>query len=360
MKSTSLSLLLLCGTAFVLHAQEAEAPPVRTTTPTPAAEASRYDVPGRTEPIESATIFTRATGIVRERYFEIGEVVKQNDILAIIDAPEIDRQVEAAKANVEAAKARAANALNLSNRSSRLLKSDVVSTEETEQRQSVAVETSAAVRVAQAELARLEEQQRFSTVRAPFDGVISARNLDRGDLVRGDASSGDGWIYQLNRLNTLRFVVNATPDLALRLAGDAKATVRFSEFPGREFPAKVAHASRLFENATGTMRVELLVENEDLSLPAGLTGTAQFSLPPMAGTFLVPTNALTLKEGKNMVATVNDGKVHFLEVLPGRNFGRNVEVVSSKISADTAVILNPNAMLREGDAVSAAPLTAAK
>jgi len=108
------------------------------------------------------------------------------------------------------------------------------------------------------------------------------------------------------------------------------------------------------------MRVELLVENEDLSLPAGLTGTAQFSLPPMAGTFLVPTNALTLKEGKNMVATVSEGKVHFLEVLPGRNFGRNVEVVSSKISADTTVILNPNAMLREGDAVSAAPLTAAK
>lgn len=358
MKTTTLSLLLLCGTTLILRAQEQ--PAVKVVNPTPAAESTRYEVPGRTEPIESATIFTRATGIIRERLFEIGDVVKKDDILAMVDAPEIDRGVEAAKANVEQARARATNALNLFNRSSRLLKSDVVSTEESEQRQSTAVETAAAVKVAEADLARLEEQQRFSTVRAPFDGVISARNLDRGDLVRGDASSGDGWIYRLNRIDTLRFVVNATPDLALRLAGDSKATVRFGEFPGKDFSAKVAHTSRLFEGTTGTMRVELLIQNENLTLPAGLTGTAFLNLPPMEGTFLVPTNALMLKQGKNMIATVADGKVHFLEVLPGRNFGRDVEVVSSKISADTSVILNPNAMLREGDAVSAAPLTASK
>ena len=230
-----------------------------------------------------ATILTRATGIIRERRFEIGDVVKSDDALAIVDAPEIDRAVEAARANVEQAIARATNARSLSNRSSRLLKSEVVSEEESEQRQTAAVETAAAVRVAQAELARLEEQQRFSIVRAPFDGVISARNFDRGDHVRGDAASADGWLYQLERLDTLRFVINATPDLALRLARDNQATLHFGEFPGREFAARVAHSSRVFDTASGTMRMELLLENKDLAIPAGLTRLGHVHAEPGRG-----------------------------------------------------------------------------
>lgn len=333
---------------------------VKTVAPAKATKASAFEVPGRTEPIESATIFTRATGIVKERRFEIGDVVKPGDVLAIVDAPEIDRAVEAAKAGVDQTMARAANSQNLSDRSSKLLKSEVVSKEETEQRQLAAVEMAAGVRVAQAELARLEEQQRFSIVRAPFEGVISARNFDRGDHVRGDAASAEGFLYRINRLDTLRFVVNATPDLALRLGGGGEARVRFGEFPGREFSAKLAHASRIFDLDSGTMRVELLLENKDMLLPAGLTGTATFQVNPTQGTYLVPTNALVVREGKNMVMIVEDGKVRFVKVLPGRNFGRDIEVASDQLSEAAAVVLNPNAMLREGDAVSAAPLTASK
>ena len=355
LKPFSIALLVALHTALAQ-----EVPTVRTVTPAKASEATIYEIPGRTEPVDSATIFTRATGIIRERRFEIGDLVKSDDALAIVDAPEIDRAVEAARASVEQAIARATNARSLSNRSSRLLKSDVVSEEESEQRQTAAVETAAAVRVAQAELARLEEQQRFSIVRAPFDGVISARNFDRGDHVRGDAASADGWLYQLERLDTLRFVINATPDLALRLARDNQATVHFGEFPGREFAARVAHSSRVFDTASGTMRMELLLENKDLAIPAGLTGSATFTLSPAEGTYLVPTNALIVREGKTMVATVEDGKVRLIEVLPRRNFGRDVEAISSEISSTTVVILNPNAMLREGDAVASAPLTAAR
>jgi len=336
-----------------LHAQEPAT--VRTIAPAPAKDATPYEVPGRTQPIESATIFTRATGIVQERRYEIGQLVKSGDVLAIISAPEIDRSVEAARANVEAVRARARNAFNLSERSSKLLKSSVVSAEETEQRQGVATEESAALRVAEAELARLEEQQRFSKVLAPFEGVISARNFDRGDHARGDSSGSDGWLYRLDRLDTLRFVVSATPDLALRLRQGDESTVRFAEFPGREFTALVAHSSRVFDTASGTMRVELLLENKDLELPAGLTGSARFQLRPAANSFIVPSNALLLREGKTLVATASDNKIRFLEVLPGRNFGRNVEISSERLNAETPLVLNPNAMLREGDAVSVAP-----
>ena len=346
--------------ALAVGAHAAEPLPVKTVLPTPATQTSRYEVPGRTEPFESATIFTRATGVVSERKFEIGDAVKSGDVMAVVDAPEIDRAVESARANVEQVKARAGIAQTLSDRSTRLLKSEVVSKEETEQRQTTASETAAAVRVAEADLRRWEEQQRFSTVRAPFDGIISARNFDRGDLVRGDSSSTDGWLYRLDRLDTLRFVVYATPDLALRFSKDGAAAVRFGEFPGRNFTAQVAHLSRVFDASTGTMRVELLLENKDLTLPAGLTGTATFDVKPSANTFIVPTNALINREGRSLVAIAENGKVRFLEIMPGRNFGRDTEIVSGKLSTATPVILNPNAMLREGDPVAAEPLTAAK
>jgi RND family efflux transporter MFP subunit len=337
-----------------------EIPTVRTVQPGRATENARFEVPGRTEPIESATIFTRASGVIRERRFEIGDVVAAGDILAVVDAPEIDRAVDAARANVEQASARAANAQSLFSRSSRLRQSNVVSEEESQQRQMASLEAAAAVRVAEAELARLVEQQRFSIVQAPFEGVISARNFDRGDHVRGDAGSTDDWLYRLSRLDTLRFVINGPPDLALRLRPDDQAIVRFAEFPGREFPARVAHSSRIFDSASGTMRMELLLENKKLTLPAGLTGSAAFNLGPAEETFLVPANALITRQGGTMLATVENGKVSFLDLRQGRNFGRDVEVISNRLSDATLVILNPNAMLREGDSVTAAPLTAGK
>lgn len=345
---------------WAMQAFSQEIPAVRTVKPKPAAQTARYDVPGRTEAVESATIFTRATGIINERKFEIGDTVKQGDVLATVSAPEIDRAVEAAAANVEQARARASNARSLSNRSSRLLRSDVVSEEESEQRQTAAVESAAGVRVAEAELARLEEQQRFSSVRAPFEGVITARNFDRGDLVRGDSASADGWLYQLDRLDTLRFVVAATPDLALRIGKDAEVKVRFREFPGQDFAARFAHASRVFDTGSGTMRVELLLDNKDLKLPAGLTGSAEFVVSPAPNTYTVPANTLLVREGRTYIAAAEENRVRFLEVEPGRNFGRDVEIASSRLNGETSVILNPNAMLKEGDAVTPAPLTAAK
>ncbi len=349
---------LLSISCFITPVFSADPVPVKTTQPIPATKAARYEVPGRTEPFESATIFTRATGVISERRYEIGDEVKAGDVLAVVATPEVDRAVDAARANVEQVKARAEIASSLSERSSRLLQSQVVSKEETEQRQTTASETAAAVRVAEAELAKLEEQQRFSTVVAPFDGVISARNFDRGDLARGDTAPATGWLYQLDRLDTLRFTIYASPDLALRLGKEKDALVEFREFPGQSFAAKLTHISRVFDTASGTMRIELLMENKDRTLPAGLTGMAAFHIIPPPDTFVVPTNALVSREGNHLVAVALDGKVHFIDVLPGKNFGRTVEVMSDGLSAQIPVILNPNALLQEGDAVVPEPVSA--
>lgn len=357
----SLSILFLLAAPAALGQEKApEKTTVRTVMPTVAKSSRPYEIPGRTEPYESATVFTRATGIIRERKFDIGDIVKAGDVLAVVDAPEIDRAVEAARASVDQATARARIARSLSDRSANLLKSSNISIEEADQRLSAAVEAEAAVRVAQAELGRLEEQQKFAVVRAPFDAVIAVRNFDRGDRVRGDAATSEGWLYRLVRLDVLRVAINATPDLALRLNKDSEARLRFTEFPGRTFPAKVARSSQLFDTSSGTMRVELMIENKDLALPAGLTGTAAFNLAPAPGTFLVPTNTLVIRGGQSTVAAVDNGKVAFLDVLPGRNLGPNVEVTSGSLTASTRVIINPNALLRAGDPVEIAPTQTAK
>lgn len=345
--------LLLIASAF-----SQEAPVVRTVVPAAATAVRSYDLPGRTEPVEQARIFSRATGVVKERPVDIGDRVKEGDTLAVIDIPDIDRELEAAKATVDQATARAEIARSTANRSVGLLESQAVSREVTEQRQASAAELEAGVRAAKAEVSRLEELQKFGVVTAPFKATVAARRIDRGDFVRGDSSAIGEWAFHLVRLDQLRFAVGATPDVALRLTEETEASVKFAELPGRSFPAKVSRSSQLFDTATGTMRVELLLENPDLTLPAGLTGIATFTLPPAPDTYLLPNNTLILREGKSMVAVVEEGKLKLIDVLPGRNLGPQMELTSAGLKPDSQVIVSPNAMLRPGDAVNATPLAA--
>ena len=354
------ALLSLLAASALPAAEPPAAPAVRTIAPVPAAQAGAYSVPGRTEPFESARIFTRATGIVKDRRFDIGDRVKADDILALVDVPDLARAVDSARANVEQAEARATNSRALADRSTQLLAANSISREDADQRASNADIADAALRVTRADLARLEEQLNFATVRAPFDAVVAARNFDRGDRVRGDAATAEGWLFYLVRLDLLRFVLNATPDLALRLAAGAPAKLRFGEFPGRTFPATVSRSSRVFDPAVGTMRIELLLENQTLALPAGLTGTATFDLAPPVDTYLVPTNTLITRAGQTSLAIVVAGKVSFLDVVTGRNLGATVEVSSAALAPTTAVIVNPNALLRPGDPVALAPVPSAK
>lgn len=349
----AIAALCMLAAAFATDAAQ-DIRQVQIVAPSTAAASRAYTVPGRTEAFESSTIFTRATGIVKERRFDIGDAVKADEIMAIIDTPEVDRAVESAQAAIDQAVARADNSKLLAARADSLLESRAISREEADRRRADSIEQDAAVRYARTEFARLQEQQRFATVRAPFDGVIAGRNFDRGDRVRGDSATADGWLYRLVRLDQLRFVIAAPPDLALQLRSGAVGRVRFNEFPGRTVAAKFYRSSSVFDERSGTMRVELLVENADLSIPAGLTGTAMFDLEPDADSYLVPANTIIMSRGDATLAVVEDGKVRFIGVGLGRNLGTNVQVHSRDLAATSQVIINPNAMLRSGDEVSIA------
>jgi membrane fusion protein (multidrug efflux system) len=347
--------LLLTVSAFAQEPAE-----VRTVVPAPATAERGFQLPGRTEPIEQARVVSRATGVVKERPVDIGDRVKEGDTLAVIDIPEILQQLEASKASRDQAVARADAARLAADRAAKLLEQKAISNEDAEQRISLAVIAEAAVRTAGAEVKRLETIREFSVVRAPFPATIAARRIDRGDFVKGDSAASTDWAFHLVRLDKLRFAVAATPDVALRLSKQAAATITFNELPGRKFPAVVSRSSDLFDPASGTMRVELLLENPDYTLPAGLTGRAAFVLPPAPGTWLLPNNVLVLRDGKSLVAIVKDGRMEFIEVLPGRNLGARMEITAAGLAADSQVIVSPNAMLRAGDPVKASPLPPAK
>lgn len=327
---------------------------VQTVAPAVVTGSRAYTIPGRTEAQETALVFTRATGIVKERRFDIGDHVKAGDVLAVIDTPEIDREVESAAAVVDRAKARADNAKVLMDRAERLSESKAISQEEIDQRRAGLAEAAADLRFAQADLARLQEQQRFATVRAPFSGLIAGRNFDRGDRVKGDSADAQGWLYRLVRIETLRFVIAAPADLALRVREGAVGRVRFNEFPDREIEGKVTRFSGVIDEASGTMRVELAVLNEDSSLPAGLTGLATFELESKGNVFTLPNNTTMVDKGQNRVATVEGGKVRLVPVVLGRNLGGRTEVQSALLTAVSRVVINPNAMLRDGDEVNEA------
>jgi RND family efflux transporter MFP subunit len=327
---------------------------VRVARPTPVAGADTVAAPGRTEPAESARIFTRATGIVRERRCDIGDRVEAGAVMAVVDAPELAAAVRAAEAQVEAARARADRAKLDADRAGPLVQTEAMSPEEGDRRIADAAAAAATLRAAEADVARLRELLGFTVVKAPFSGVVAARNFDRGDRVRGDAAGPEGWLYELVRCDELRFVLPAAPELALRLAAAPLPTIRFRELPGRQFPATAVRSSRVFDATSGTMRVELRVANEDLSLPVGLSGEAVFTLPALPGGFLVPNNALQLRAGQPTLAIVRDGRIQLLQVATGRTRGLQVEVAHAELRAETPVVVNPNALLRAGDPVQVA------
>lgn len=352
---------LVVGPVLVAQAPAppgATPPTVRVVAPRPLAESTRYTVPGRTEPLAQVRVFTRATGTVRERRFDIGERVEAGAVLAIVDAPDVDRAVDAAAAAIEQAEAQAKVAEVVARRAASLAEQQVGSAEDAEVRAAEAAAAAAAVRRARAEHARLLEVQGFAVVRAPFAGIVAARNVERGDRVRGDASGPDDWLYLLAGVGQLRFVTAAAPELALRVDGQPQAVVSFREHPGREFPVVRALRSGVFAAEAGSMRIELLLDNAGMDLPPGMTGTATFVLPAPTSAFLVPNNAVQLREGRTFLAVVDAGRIRRLEVVVGKVRGNDVEVEHARLRGDSQVVLNPNALLTDGVAVQVAAMAA--
>ncbi|MEQ4576588.1 MAG: efflux RND transporter periplasmic adaptor subunit, partial [Gammaproteobacteria bacterium] len=204
---------------------------------------------------------------------------------------------------------------------------------------------------ARAQLASARERQGFASVRAPFDGVVSARNVDVGDRVVGDTASATVPMFRIDALDPLRVAVDVPQSAALQVRPGLRAQVTFPELPGEQFDAEVVRTAQRISEDAGGMRVELRLPNPDNRIPAGMVGQVRLSVPRTVPAVVLPLATVVQDGATAKVAKVGgDGQVRFAQVSLGRNLGNEIEVLSGVATGDS-VVLAPNALLADGTRV---------
>ena len=374
--------LLLCGALafsawrhYVAHAQAIAAaeqrrefvPTVTTATVNASGKTMSVSWPGTTEAFARANIYARASGYVSMREVDIGSRVKAGQLLLEITAPELDHQIaqaEATLAEMQAALQQAQANRDLGqvtwNRDSTLVQKGWVTQQQGDTDRLNLKAQDAAVAVAQAnikaqtaQIAVLYQQKDYQSVIAPFDGVITARNVDVGSLVQADATSGT-FLFTLMQSDTLRIQLYVPQDEAFGIAPGVDAVIRVPELPGRNFPGKVTRIADALQPGTRTLLTEIDVPNPDHALSPGVYCTVELKIPRKTPSLVLPSEAIIFNAKGLSVAVVQDGAAHLHNVNVVRDFGTTVEVNSGVKDGDQ-VILAPPVDLAEGQKVNVRP-----
>jgi RND family efflux transporter MFP subunit len=324
-------------------------------------------LPGTTEPFAQADIYARASGYIAKRQVDIGSRVAAGDLLVEISAPELDHQISQAEATLgqlqaglEQAKANRDLAKVTWDRDKPLVAKGWATPQQGDTDRLSLGARGAAVDVAQsnvtaqeAQLRVLQQQKAYQSVTAPFNGVITRRNVDVGALVQADATSGT-FLFNLMNTDMLRIQLDVPQDEAFGLGPGVEAIVRVPEMPGRKFAGKVARVADAFQPGTRTLRTEIDVPNTDHELSPGLYCTIELKIPRRAPSLIVPSSAIIFNQNGLSVAVVADGVVHLHPVAITRDFGTTVEVNDGVRDGDL-VVLNPPVDLAEGRKVTIQP-----
>ena len=349
-----------CGRSVAEPVAATALPEVLTVKAKAADNAYDLSLPARALAGESAQIYARATGFVSERRVDLGDKVEAGQTLAVISAPEVDQAVRESQAQLSQAKADQELAKVNFDRASTLVGSGAISKEFYSDRKANNDVAIAARAAAEARLTSARERQAFQAIRAPFAGVIVARNVERGDRVVGDSAAATAPLFEVNALDPLRVVIDVPQHVALQIQPGIEAEVSFPELPGETFKAQVARSARTLSRDTGVMRTELRLPNSDGRIPAGMVGTVRLHLPRAAPAVILPVSTVIQRATGTQVATLRqDSTLEYRDVTLGRNLGNEIEVLSGVSSGDT-VVLAPNALLVAGNKVRAKPSTPPK
>jgi membrane fusion protein (multidrug efflux system) len=346
------------------HASETVTPRVHVVKPTVHTSDRVVALPGSVQPLEETLVYARASGYVRKWLVDIGDKVKEGDVLVQIDTPEIDQQLSEARAQLVQAQAALgqATANRDFSRTSLARYRDLVaqglaSQQDLDQKAAQAAVDEAAVKVAeaaiQAQMAnvrRLTETKSFGNVKAPFSGTVNARMIERGALV-----SPTTQLFRLSAVDPVRVFVQVPQDLAPSVRTDVAAKVTVREYPGRIFEGKVARAAGALDPESRTMKTEVRVPNPDNALLAGMYAQVGLTLPSPHRVFEIPATAL-MNDAKGLrVAIVrDDGKIELVTVIVERDTGSTIEIASGLQETDRVVTLG-NGDLVEGKVVEIVP-----
>jgi RND family efflux transporter MFP subunit len=321
--------------------------------PTAGAPLQELILPGNTQAFSDTPIYARTNGYLKRWYFDIGTHVKRGDLLAEIETPEIDKQLQQARADIETAQASYHLAETTAARWQFLLKSDSVSKQETDEKVADLSAKKAIVDSNSSNVKRLEDLQSFQKVYAPFDGVLTARNTDVGALINAGANVTGKELFHLAAIDTLRVFV-AIPEVYSRAAAPgATAILTADEFPNRQFRGTLVRTSNSIDPASHTLLTEVDVRNQAGELLPGAYVSVHLKLPQTVRSFTIPSNTLLFRAEGLRVALVRGGRAELAPVKIGRDYGSSVEIVSG-LRPDDAVILDPADSLVSGAPVRVA------
>lgn len=324
-------------------------PTVRTVTALRSAGTVPVDLPGSLEAFETTSIFARASGYIAQRLVDIGTRVKKGDVLAIIRSPELDQQVTQTEAALGQAKANLDLAHATALRSAALVQRGWATGQQYDQDRLTEAARAADVRAAEASLAAISERRGYLTVVAPFAGVVTARNIEAGDLVSADTTSARP-MFSIARTDKVRVQVYVPQDAADGLKSGVAASISVPEMPGRTFKAVVARTAQALDAVSRTLLTEVDIDNLDDALTIGTYVRVHFDLVSPAPHVSLDANALIYGAEGLRVAVVKDDHVRLVPVHINRDFGAEVEI-GQGLKGGEAVVVNPPASLKDSEAV---------
>jgi RND family efflux transporter MFP subunit len=313
-----------------------------------------FELPGRLEAYTQAQIFARVSGYVKEWKVDIGTPVKAGDLLAEIDAPDLDQQIMQAQADLASAKANSALSDMTLTRGQSLITSRAISQQDLDQRAADSSNKQGLVRSAQANLDRLRVLERYKRLVAPFDGLVTARTTDVGALINAGSGGGPP-MFVVSQIEKLRAYVNVPQNYVPSIrVGSTKAQISVPEHPGKSFPGTVEASAQSVDAASGTTRMQLVVDNAANELMTGAFATVTFELPHPETAVNVPASALIFNRSGLQVATVDrENRIILKPITISRDLGSEVEIASGVV-ADDRVVINPPDGVVTGDQVRVA------
>ena len=329
-------------------------PVVTVTQPQPANGAAVLALPGRLEAYSRAPIYARVPGYLKSWQVDIGASVQAGQLLAEIEAPDLDQQLSQALADLLTARANAALAGTTAKRWQDLVKSDAVSLQDVDMKNGDLAAKTAIVKATKANVDRLEVMEGFKRITAPFDGIVTARATDVGALI--NAGSGKGLeLFVISDTHKLRLYVSVPQNYAAQITAGTRAQMSVPERPGRTFTATVETTSQSVDPSSGSTLVELAVDNASGELVPGAFANVRFALPLTSASLSVPASALMFDSRGARVATLGaDNRVVLEPVTIARDLGTVIEI-SSGLAATDRVIDSPPDGIGKGDQVRIAP-----
>jgi len=314
-------------------------------------------LPGNVQPFITAPIYSRTNGYLKKWYFDIGAHVKQGQLLAVIETPEVDQQLQQARSNLLTAQANLELAAITKTRYQGLLKSNAVSQQDVDNAVGAYNANTAIVEADKAAVEQYAALVSFEKIYAPFDGVITARNTDIGDLINSGSNGGVKVdLFHIAQPGKLRVYVNVPEEYSQGIKVGMTADLVLAEFPGRKFQGKLVRTADAINVTTRTLLIEIDVDNPTGALLTGSYAEVHLAVPTQASTFLIPVNTLIFRSEGLHVGVVKDGKVLLSTVTPGHDFGNEIEVVSG-VKSDDQIIINPPDSIVSGQEVQVVQAT---